>query len=128
MIFDRNALFGSQLLVSIFAQYDEPFSFNKENLVNILYQKSKEERYSHLFANYPFDDDPIIVSSPSLDEGIDTLYHGEIINLDSFNYSTYNVNIELIKKIYNNFIEKKVDGKMEKLLKDLALEVRGKLS
>lgn len=125
------SLFGDELLVSVFAQFEPRSTFrirDESEVVTAFFALRDDPKFKDLFANYPFDTDGLEPSSRVLSEAIDALQQARLLgrmNPDLINYT-----ISPGMKIrYEKFIKPKVaDEEQQQRIREMADEIRTRLN
>jgi len=132
MKINRNALYGDELLVAVFASFkkdERKFRISNEgDIVNALYEAKRTGEFEPLFENYPFDVDGFEPTSKQLMEGLDTLQQSSILGRMNPYLVDYSVS-DAVDNRYEKFIQTKVlaQNKGQEMLAKLTEIVRSKL-
>ena len=121
-------LYGDQLLVSVFAQYQGcTFKIrNESEIINAFYEADRTGKYENLFRNYTFDDDGVEVKSSVIEEAIDSLQQTRLLGRDNPDLKIYKIK-DSVRIRYEKFIKDNLDKETEHQIKELSSFVNNKL-
>lgn len=131
---NASQLIGDELLVSVFAQFDEGSTFtitDTGDIITAFYHAKKTKGYNELYKNYAFDHDRVFPSSAELDDAISVTMRTQLLGRMNPALKEYHISRGM-KIRYNDFIKPKLKKttitKIEKLANEIksALDVKVK--